>query len=299
MLFYFKLINKQKPQEQKTTLVKFSKINFDIEVIGCFARVTATHFVTNTNPTPIDLSINFAYDNQSAVVGYSYKVNDKEVISSLKEIEAAKKEIADAKSSGYSTSDIQKTDDRTLVLSLGNLDTTKTAECKIVYVTRLLVINDDLVLASTETVKDETDAEVTIEHIGDTSSPKSTFTKKLSEITTIPLGKIGNGIYITDDEDLEEKTGLSVFVSDEKVGPVDAIFVCDRSGSMYGKGITSLKSALQLFLRQLPTDSTFDIVSFGSQFDSLFSGLKKYDETSFDFASKAVEKFESNYGGTF
>ncbi|ELP90240.1 hypothetical protein EIN_394270 [Entamoeba invadens IP1] len=87
-------------------------------------------------------------------------------------------------------------------------------------------------------------------------------------------------------------------MSDEKVGPVDVIFICDRSGSMCGKGIESLKSALQLFLRQLPTDSTFDIISFGSQFDSLFSGLKKYDETSFDFASKAVENFESNYGGT-
>ncbi|ELP90241.1 hypothetical protein EIN_394280 [Entamoeba invadens IP1] len=136
MLLYFKLINKLASPEQKTSLVTFSKINFNIEVIGCFARVTATHFVTNTNPTPIDLSTSFEYDNQSAIVGYSYKVNDIEVISSLKEIEAAKKEIADAKSSGYSTSDIQKTDDRTLILSLGNLDTTKTAECKIIYVTR-------------------------------------------------------------------------------------------------------------------------------------------------------------------
>ena len=50
----------------------------------------------------------------------------------------------------------------------------------------------------------------------------------------------------------------------------DYIFLLDRSGSMRGTRIQKAKEALKLFLQSLPSDSYFNVVSFGSQSSKMF-----------------------------
>ncbi|KAG8804639.1 hypothetical protein FRC17_005920, partial [Serendipita sp. 399] len=77
------------------------------------------------------------------------------------------------------------------------------------------------------------------------------------------------------------------------------IFLVDRSGSMRGGRITAVKAALQILLRSLPSRGTsFNIVSFGSRYTSLWQTSQTYSAESLDQASKHVDGFNADYGGT-
>lgn len=80
--------------------------------------------------------------------------------------------------------------------------------------------------------------------------------------------------------------------------PADVVFLIDRSGSMAGSSIDSVRHALQLCLRSLGAGCTFDVVSFGSTFSSLFGGLRQYDEASLTEASRHVAELDASFGGT-
>ncbi|RIB09289.1 hypothetical protein C2G38_2108988, partial [Gigaspora rosea] len=78
----------------------------------------------------------------------------------------------------------------------------------------------------------------------------------------------------------------------------ELIFVIDRSGSMQGGPMKKASEALQLLLRSLPEDCFFNVISFGSQFDSLFEKSQPYSENSFLKALKHSQEMTANYGGT-
>jgi Ca-activated chloride channel family protein len=80
--------------------------------------------------------------------------------------------------------------------------------------------------------------------------------------------------------------------------PVDVVFLVDRSGSMQGSSIEQVRNALQLCLRSLQSGSGFNIVGFGSAFESLFEECRPYDERTLAEASRYVDALDANLGGT-
>ncbi|RIB23991.1 hypothetical protein C2G38_2139476 [Gigaspora rosea] len=78
----------------------------------------------------------------------------------------------------------------------------------------------------------------------------------------------------------------------------ELIFVIDRSGSMQDEPMKKASEALQLLLRSLPEDCFFNVISFGSHFDSLFEKSQPYSENSFLKALKHSQEMTANYGGT-
>lgn len=77
----------------------------------------------------------------------------------------------------------------------------------------------------------------------------------------------------------------------------EIIFMADRSGSMSSK-IPSLIDVMNIFLRSLPEGCSFNIASFGSNFTWLWPSSERYSQENLDVASKHVDLFRADYGGT-
>lgn len=76
------------------------------------------------------------------------------------------------------------------------------------------------------------------------------------------------------------------------------IFLLDRSGSMGGDRIEKAKESLILFLKSLPENSIFNIISFGSKFQRMFKTSIKYNDSNVEETIKKIEDFDADFGGT-
>lgn len=80
-------------------------------------------------------------------------------------------------------------------------------------------------------------------------------------------------------------------------GRPEIVFVADRSGSM-ARQIPALISALKVFLKSLPVGVKFNILSFGNHHSFLWPTSRAYTQESLIKATKHVEGFGANMGGT-
>ena len=76
------------------------------------------------------------------------------------------------------------------------------------------------------------------------------------------------------------------------------IFVVDRSGSMGGPYIKSASETLVLFLKSIPEGCYFNIVSFGSRYESFFPSSQPYNQETMEKATRFAEKMQADFGGT-
>jgi Ca-activated chloride channel family protein len=84
----------------------------------------------------------------------------------------------------------------------------------------------------------------------------------------------------------------------EECVPAEVIFVVDRSGSMGGSSIVEVRNALQLCLRSMIAGCRFNIIGFGSRYESLFPASRDYDDRSLQAAAEHVAGMEADLGGT-
>ncbi|XP_046359724.2 von Willebrand factor A domain-containing protein 5A-like isoform X2 [Haliotis rufescens] len=77
------------------------------------------------------------------------------------------------------------------------------------------------------------------------------------------------------------------------------IFIIDRSGSMMGTPIKSAQESMLYFLKSLPVDCYFNVISFGSSYGALFpKGSERYSKESLTKAMVLQASLEANMGGT-
>ena len=76
------------------------------------------------------------------------------------------------------------------------------------------------------------------------------------------------------------------------------IFMIDRSGSMNGNLINNAKETILLFLHSLPCNAYFNVISFGTYFQSLFKESQPYSQANLEDACTHVRKIRADMGGT-
>ena len=76
-------------------------------------------------------------------------------------------------------------------------------------------------------------------------------------------------------------------------------FIVDRSGSMCGNRIKMAKESLIYFLKSLPnTQSKFNIISFGTEYETIFENFVDITENNINAAIEVSNKFDADLGGT-
>lgn len=80
--------------------------------------------------------------------------------------------------------------------------------------------------------------------------------------------------------------------------PRSVTFLLDCSGSMAGDSIDQARRAVELCLRSLNEGDRFQIVRFGSTYESLFPEPQKFSQATLDAAIERVRKIDANLGGT-
>lgn len=90
-----------------------------------------------------------------------------------------------------------------------------------------------------------------------------------------------------------------LFLENVDTGEFDGeiIFMVDRSGSMQDT-MPSLINVLNIFLRSLPRNCSFNIASFGSSVSWMWPTSQKYSQQALDLASDQIESFQADLGGT-
>lgn len=78
----------------------------------------------------------------------------------------------------------------------------------------------------------------------------------------------------------------------------EVVFVVDRSGSMEGSSIEEVRNALQLCLRSLSHGCRFNIVGFGSHYETLFPESREYSQSTLADATAHVTALQADLGGT-
>lgn len=76
------------------------------------------------------------------------------------------------------------------------------------------------------------------------------------------------------------------------------IILLDRSGSMMGDSIQLAKEAVCLFIKSLPEDSYFNVISFGSGFKMLSNESMRYEGQNIKNAIEKVKNYDADMGGT-
>jgi hypothetical protein len=102
--------------------------------------------------------------------------------------------------------------------------------------------------------------------------------------------------------DLDDAYKASVmgtaFEADIETAKGEYVFLLDRSGSMGGKRIEKAKEALILFIKSLPQDTYFNVVSFGNASSKLFPSSVKYNDKEVKKAVEEIKKMSADMGGT-
>lgn len=108
--------------------------------------------------------------------------------------------------------------------------------------------------------------------------------------------------YIYDDLDSQKTFILSNIKIPDKIvsnnSQKNYQFILDRSGSMSGSRIINAIKALEIFIDELPTNSYFNVISFGSNYSAIWSNSVQSSSNHKNKCIDDIKSYRADMGGT-
>ncbi|CAG8798689.1 4221_t:CDS:2, partial [Racocetra persica] len=312
--------------------VLLRNVSVEADIVDMIAETTVCQTYKNVEKNTIEAIYKFPLHEAAAVCAFEAEIDGKKKVKGIvKEAKQAAQEYDEAIQQGHGAYLLEEQLPDIFQCSVGNITTGQTVVIKITYVTEL---KHD---AESEKIRFVFPTAIAPRYGSSGYSPandgKKLIPDKLSylgktvdyldlNITCRMTSKIQNiespshqkdFILVVKSLDLDKPRAFIEYDPKKETNCViltlvpkftineimsELIFVIDRSGSMEGGPIKKASEALQLLLRSLPEDCLFNVVSFGSRFDSLFEKCQPYSEASFSKALKHAQGMTANYGGT-
>ncbi|PKC04699.1 hypothetical protein RhiirA5_401309 [Rhizophagus irregularis] len=252
-------------------------------IVDMIAEVTIRQTYKNVERDTIEAFYKFPIYEAAAICEFEAEIDGRRKIKGIvKESKEAAKEYTEAVQKGHGAYLLESESEDVFQCSVGNITSGQTVVIKITYVTELKHDSGSekirFILPTNIAPRYEKDFILMIKS-KEIDQPRA-FVEYNPETET-------NCVMLT----LVPKFSLNVIMS-------ELVFIVDRSGSMGIEPMKKAAQALELLLHSLSEDCYFNVISFGSRYDSLFPKSQLYSEKSLSKALNLAQTMTSNYGGT-
>ncbi|KAL5473247.1 hypothetical protein EMCRGX_G027704 [Ephydatia muelleri] len=279
----------------KNTPLPLKDVSVKAHINGFLVGLDSTLKYSNAGADPIEVVFRFPLEDSFAVVGLEAVIDGRKVKAVIREKEEARQMYDDAIASGHSAALAEEKKGDIFSISLGNLPPQKDAE---LHLNR--GVSD--VTSPTHQLSKETRGEVIKASINEGQPlDKDLVVVVQYKSPYEPKAIVENGEKGADKESM--MSGPVVMLNffpqfKSSIAACEFIFLVDRSGSMGGEFIKSARETLILFLKSIPPGCSFNIIGFGSNYESLFPSSVPYNQENLDRAIQHAEHVEADLGGT-
>ncbi len=114
------------------------------------------------------------------------------------------------------------------------------------------------------------------------------------------INQLGNSpeLFVDTDNTISYYNKYISLLDDSIPSPANFILIIDQSGSMLGNPIETLKNSLILFLKNLPYNSYFQLIGFGSTFKVYNEEPYLFNENNINKIILEIKKVKADLGGT-
>ncbi|CAG8812514.1 46267_t:CDS:10, partial [Gigaspora margarita] len=301
--------------------VPLQNVSVEVNIVDMIAETTVCQTYKNIVSNSIEAIYKFPLHEATAVCKFEAEIDGKRKIEGIvKEAKQAAKEYDEAIQQGQGAYLLEQHQPDVFQCSIGNITSGQTVVIKITYVTELkhdaetekanyyldIVVTCRMtsVIQSIESPSHHISTELNIDGNPNVSkitlAEQITYLEKDFILVVKSLGLDQPRAFVEYNPQTETNCIMLTLVPKFAINSImtELIFVIDRSGSMQDGPMKKASEALQLLLRSLPEDCFFNVISFGSHFDSLFEKSQPYSENSFLKALKHAQEMTANYGGT-
>ncbi|CAG8584774.1 41229_t:CDS:2 [Gigaspora margarita] len=300
--------------EERTYPIPLQDVSVEANIVDMIAETTVCQTYKNVEQNSIEAIYKFPFHEAAAICGFEAEIDGKRKVKGIvKEAKQAAKEYDEAIQQGHGAYLLEEELPDIFQCSIGNItagqmklnpDIVSYIEKTDYYLKLAVTCRMTSIIQNIESPSHHISTELNID--GNPNVSKITLAEQITHLekdlilVVKSLGLDRPRAFIEYDSKTETNCIMLTLVPKFTINEIksELIFVIDRSGSMHGGPVKKASEALQLLLRSLSDDCFFNVISFGSQFDSLFENSQPYSETSFLKALKHAQEMVANYGGT-